>query len=131
MRDHRAHLSRTALIALGAALIAVGFVPSALTTSAVAYTITAVFLGAANAIIHSSLQGWATEITPEARATTVSFFVFSLFLGASAITFITSDLAAAANYPLIFTIGAGLGIFLLATTPLVHARWQKKHQRSA
>lgn len=79
MRRLVARFSRTWLIGIGGAVLFLSFVPSAFIPSPASFTFTGFFLGAANAIMHSSMQGWATDIAPEARATTVSLFVFSLF----------------------------------------------------
>lgn len=100
-----------------------GMGASAISATPVPLTITAVCIGLANAVLHSSVQGWATEVSPEARATTISFFVTSLFLGAAAGTFVTADLADAAQFGTIFSIGAvaGLGISVFAST--AHSRW--------
>ena len=45
--------------------------------------VAAVLLGLAWAAMHSSLQTWATEVLPEARATVVSLFAGSLFVGSA------------------------------------------------
>jgi hypothetical protein len=41
----------------------------------------AVFIGGGFAFMHSTLQTWATEVVPEARATVISFFAAALFAG--------------------------------------------------
>ena len=45
--------------------------------------VVAVLLGLAWAAMHSSLQTWATEVLPDARATVVSLFAGSLFVGSA------------------------------------------------
>ncbi|MGC0269094.1 MFS transporter [Glutamicibacter soli] len=124
MRRLVARFSRTWLIGIGGAVLFLSFVPSAFIPSPASFTFTGFFLGAANAIMHSSMQGWATDIAPEARATTVSLFVFSLFFGASTMTYLTADLAAAAGYAQIFGYGLWLGIALAIIATLAHARWR-------
>lgn len=118
--------SRTWLIGIGGIILTLSFAPSALWPSAVAYTVTAFLIGAANAIMHSSMQGWATEVAPQARATTVSFFVFALFFGASAATYLTANLAEQGNYTQIFAIGFWLSILLVAVATWLHAHWYAK-----
>ncbi|QRQ78073.1 MFS transporter [Glutamicibacter protophormiae] len=124
MRRLVARFSRTWLIGLGGAVLFLSFAPSAFSPSPASFTFTAFFLGAANAIMHSSMQGWATDIAPEARATTVSLFVFSLFFGASTLTYLTAGLAANADYAQIFGYGFWLGIALAVVATLAHARWR-------
>lgn len=119
-------LSRTWLIGIGGGTLSSGFALSGFAPSAVTFTLTAFCLGAANAVMHSSMQGWATDVAPTARATTVSFFVFSLFLGASAATYLTADLAESGYYSHIFTYGFWLSLGLVAVGTLAHARWLKE-----
>ena len=45
--------------------------------------VVAVLFGLAWAPMHSSLQTWATEVLPSARATVVSLFAGSLFAGSA------------------------------------------------
>ena len=127
MRRLVSKFSRSTLIGIGGAVLAASFVPSAFLFSPVSLTLTALLLGAANAIMHSSMQGWATEITPQARATTVSLFVFSLFLGASAITFVTAQLAAQAAYATIFGIGLAASLVLTIVATFAHASWRRRN----
>ena len=127
MRRLVSKFSRSTLIGIGGAVLAASFVPSAFFFSPVSLTLTALLLGAANAIMHSSMQGWATEITPQARATTVSLFVFSLFLGASAITFVTAQLAAQAAYATIFGIGLAASLVLTIVATFAHASWRRRN----
>lgn len=127
MRKLVARFSRTWLIGGGGLLLSVAFLPSALFPSPASYTVTAFFLGAANAIMHSSMQGWATDISPDARATTVSLFVFALFAGASVATYLTADLAQHAQYGQIFGIGLVLSFALVLLATGTHALWRRKN----
>ncbi|WP_077489436.1 MFS transporter [Sinomonas mesophila] len=63
---------RTHLMTIGGGILFLGLVASAVSPSPVALTATAVLIGASTAILHVSVQGWATEVAPAARATTVS-----------------------------------------------------------
>lgn len=125
MRSLVSRFSRTWLIGCGGLVLCGAFLPSAFWPSTASYTITALLLGATNAIMHSSMQGWATDIAPTARATTVSFFVFSLFVGASIATYLTAALAEQGHYAQIFGYGliASAALVILATT--THALWTK------
>ncbi|MFJ2619189.1 MFS transporter [Glutamicibacter sp. NPDC087344] len=127
MRRLVTRFTRTWLIGIGAAALSVGFLPSAFAPSPISYTLTAFALGAANAIMHSSMQGWATDIAPEARATTVSLFVFSLFLGASAATYLTADLAEQSQYAQIFAYGLWLSLILAVVATTTHRLWRKRN----
>jgi MFS family permease len=96
------------LIALGgtAAVLA----PTALTISqspAMA-VLGAALMGLAWTAMHSSLQTWATEVLPSERATVVSFFAGSLFVGSAVAAVLVAGLAEAGRYSLIFAIMAVL-----------------------
>ena len=131
MRRLVAHFSRSMLIFIGSLVLAVGFALSAFWYSVTALTLTAVLMGATNAIMHSSMQGWATDVAPTARATTVSFFVFSLFFGASVGTWVTAGLAESGQYAQIFHYGfyAALVLSLLAT--FAHELWHRRNLKDA
>ncbi|MEU1367719.1 MFS transporter [Streptomyces sp. NPDC005803] len=87
-----ARVGRTVMIALGSTTLFVAFLLASLSQGVVALTFTAVLIGTSNAFLHSSLQGWATDVAPAARATAVSVFVCSVFLGSSAATGLTAGL---------------------------------------
>lgn len=130
MRRLVARFSRTRLICCGGLVLCLAFLPSALLPSPAAFTATAFLLGASNAIMHSSMQGWATDVAPEARATTVSLFVFALFAGASAATYLTADLAQQGSYGQIFGYGLVLAIILVVWATGTHALWRRKNPAS-
>lgn len=130
MRRLVARFSRTWLIGAGGLVLCAAFLPSALAPSPASYTVTAFLLGATNAIMHSSMQGWATDISPDARATTVSLFVFALFAGASAATYLTADLAQHGGYGQIFGFGLAFSLLLVALATGTHALWCRRHPAS-
>lgn len=120
---HRA--GRTRLILVGGSLLALGHLSAWTFGTVPAYTVTAVALGLANAVIHVSLQGWATEVAPRARATSVALFAGSLFLGSSLFAFLTAELADAGRFPFVYALAlAGTTALTLAAAAL-HHRWQR------
>ena len=123
MRGLVHRFSRTQLIAGGGGVLIAAFVVSALWASPASFTATATLIGAANAILHSSMQGWATDVAPEARATTVSLFAGSLFLGASLGTFATAGLAETGSFGTIFAYGAVVSVVLTIAAARGHATW--------
>lgn len=68
----------------------------------------AALMGLAWTAMHSSLQTWATEVLPAERATVVSFFAGSLFVGSAIAAVLVAGLAEAGRYSLIFAISAVL-----------------------
>lgn len=127
MRRLVRHFSRTRLMALGGLVLVVAYLTSSLSQLPAALTATALLVGASNAMLHSSMQGWATDVAPRARATSVSLFAFSLFLGSSLGTFLTAGLADERRYGTIFSLGLIVSIVLVAAACWGHAVWKRKH----
>jgi predicted MFS family arabinose efflux permease len=120
--SRRQHPSR--LIALGgAAGIAACTVMTFSQVPAVAVLV-AVLLGLAWAGMHSSLQTWATEVLPEARATIVSLFAGSLFVGSAVAAVVVSGLAEAERYGVIFALAAAVLVPLSVAATWARARWR-------
>ncbi|MDP9988626.1 MFS family permease [Arthrobacter oryzae] len=125
------HFSLTRLMAIGGGILALGFVVSAVSQSPIALTITAVLIGVSNAILHVSMQGWATEVAPAARATTISFFACSLFLGSSLATFLTAPLADLGQFRIIFGLSLMVTVILSIAATWSHSRWRTNHKEPA
>jgi MFS family permease len=129
MRRLVQRLSRTRLMGLGGAVLLAGYAASSAAQNPATITATAVLVGASNAILHSSLQGWATEVAPAARATAVALFACALFLGSSVGTFLTAPLAGAGQYGAIFLLGLGATAVLIAVVTAGHAAWERRRAR--
>lgn len=125
MRRLVRRFTRTQLMLIGGAVVVVAYLTSALAQNPATLTITSVLIGATNAILHSSLQGWATEVAPAARATTVALFAGALFLGSSLGTFLTAGLANARHFGAIFAAGLAAAVVLTAVVTLGHRAWQR------
>jgi len=85
----------------------------------------AVLLGLAWASMHSSLQTWATEVLPAARATVVSAFAAALFLGSALAAVFTGGLAEAHHYAQIFGWATALAIPLGLFATVGRTRWTR------
>lgn len=83
-------------------------------------TVASVLLAASWAFTHSTMQKWATEVAPAARATVVSLFASSLFLGSSAWTALGAGYVAAGRFETYFALG--LGAVVTLTIPMIWAR---------
>jgi predicted MFS family arabinose efflux permease len=119
-----ARMSRTAVISIGSGAIVLAFLVASASQGVPALTITAVLIGLSNAFLHSSLLGWATELAPTARATTVSVFVCSVFLGSSAATGLTAGLTRHGYGP-VFAITCGAGVLLAVLAVGSHHLWAR------
>lgn len=127
MRHLVRRFSRTQLMLIGGGVLIVAFVASAFWQAAPTLTATALLVGVANAVLHSSVQGWATDVAPQARATSIAFFATSLFLGSSIATFLTADLAEHGRYDTIFMLGLVASIVLTVSVAAGHAAWRRRH----
>jgi MFS family permease len=113
------------LIALGATSAVAACLALSLSRSVPVAVAATVLLGLAWAALHSSLQTWATEVLPAARATVVSLFAGALFCGSALTAVAVAGLADAGRYSTIFLLAA------LGTAPFGsvaawgRARWQR------
>lgn len=96
------------LIALGGTAAVLAPTALAISQSSAMAGLGAALLGLAWTAMHSSLQTWATEVLPSERATVVSFFAGSLFVGSAIAAVLVAGLAEAGRYSLIFAITAVL-----------------------
>lgn len=111
------------LLALGSTLTAAGMLLAAVHLSVATALIATLSLGAGFGFVHSTLQLWATQVYPAARAVTISFFAAAVFTGGAAATLLASPLADEGRFSLLF-LGAALGALALAAlAPGLRARW--------
>lgn len=128
------HLSRRThparLIALGAFAALLASSVLAVSQVPVAALVVAGLLGLAWTAMHSSLQTWATEVLPAARAPVVSLFAGSLFVGSALSAVLFAGLVDAGRYSLVFTICAVLVVPLGVAATWGRARWQRPTRES-
>ena len=127
--SRRTHPAR--LIALGAAAALAACAVLTVSREPAVAVVVAVLLGLAWAAMHSSLQTWATEVAPDARAAVVSLFAGSLFVGSAAAAVVVADLAEAEKYSEIFLLAGLLTIPLGLGASWGRARWQVAHPETA
>lgn len=123
------HPSR--LIALGGAAALAGCLILAVSQEPVPGVVVAVLLGLAWAGMHSSLQTWATEVLPAARATVVSLFAGSLFVGSAVAAVLVADLAEADRYREIFLLAAAVTVPLTVLASWGRATWRRPDEEPA
>ena len=105
-------LGASALILIGASMLMLGYASGAVGPSLASVSAAAVLVGGGFAFMHSTLQTWATEVIPEARATVISLFAAALFAGSAVATIAAAPLAEAGSFNVLFALGA------LAAVPL-------------
>jgi len=121
--SRRLHTSQ--LIAIGALAALAACTVAAITRSPGMAVVVAVLLGLAWAAMHSSLQTWATEVLPAARATVVSLFAGSLFIGSAVAALVIAGPAEANRYGEVFMWAAALMIPLGLLATWGRARWRR------
>jgi predicted MFS family arabinose efflux permease len=127
--SRRTHPSR--LIALGAAAALAACAVLTVSREPGVAVVVSVLLGLAWAAMHSSLQTWATEVAPDARAAVVSLFAGSLFVGSAAAAVVVAGLAEAGRYSEIFLLAGLVTIPLGLGASWGRARWQVGHPETA
>jgi MFS family permease len=112
------------LIGIGGAAAVAGCATVALSRSAVVAALAAVLLGLAWASMHSSLQTWATQVLPGARATMVSLFAGALFAGSAVASAVVAGPAGADRFGAIFGWLAALAVPLAFVGARGRSRWR-------
>jgi predicted MFS family arabinose efflux permease len=95
-----------ALMLIGGAMLASGYAAGALDRHLAGAALAAVLVAGGFAFMHSTLQTWATEVLPEARATVVSFFAGAVFAGSGVATAVAAPLAEAGSFGPLFASAA-------------------------
>jgi predicted MFS family arabinose efflux permease len=112
------------LIALGAGSALLACLVLGWSQTAPVAVVVAVLLGLAWTAMHSTLQTWATEVAPQARAVVVSFFAGSLFIGSAVAAVAVAGLAGDGRYGTVFLIAAALTVPLGVVATWGRARWR-------
>ena len=99
-----------ASILLGGALLSAGYATGALSQGFSGIAASAFLVGGGFAFMHPTLQNWATEVVPEARATVISLFAAALFVGSGLATVLAAPLAESGAFPLLFGLAALTGL---------------------
>jgi predicted MFS family arabinose efflux permease len=117
------HPARLILLGAGFAALATGLL--AISQEPVVAVVAAVLLGLAWPAMHSSLQTWATEVLPGARAVVVSLFAASLFVGSAIGAIVVADLADAGRFALVYAGYAALAVPLGIGAWAARKRWHR------
>jgi predicted MFS family arabinose efflux permease len=76
--------------------------------------------------MHSTLQTWATEVAPEARAVLISLFAAALFTGSGLATSAAAPLAERGSFGLLFALAALTALPLGLFGGLARRRYDQK-----
>jgi predicted MFS family arabinose efflux permease len=119
-------LGKGALISFGGTLLALGYATGALSQDLLSISLAACFVGGGFAFMHSTLQTWATEVAPEARATVISFFAAALFVGSGLATTAAAPLAEESAFGTLFALAALVALPLGLIGGLARHRYARK-----
>jgi predicted MFS family arabinose efflux permease len=114
------------LIFVGGVLLAAGYAAGVADQGLVGISFAAFFVGGGFAFMHSTLQTWATEVVPEARATVISFFAAALFVGSGLVANAAAPLAERGAFDLIFALAALVALPLGVLGGLARRRYARK-----
>ena len=121
-------LGASALILIGAGMLALGYASGAVEQSLASVSAAAIFVGGGFAFMHSTLQTWATEVVPEARATVISLFAAALFAGSGVSAMAAAPLAEAGSFGLLFALAALVAIPLGLFAGLARRRYSGRRR---
>ena len=114
------------LILAGGILLAAGYAAGALSQGFTGIAFSAFLVGGGFAFMHPTLQNWATEVAPGARATVISFFAAALFVGSGISTTLAAPLAEVGRFPLLFALAAATAIPLGLAAALARRRYASR-----
>jgi predicted MFS family arabinose efflux permease len=116
-------LGASALILIGAGMLLLGYASGAVGQSLASVSVAAILVGGGFAFMHSTLQTWATDVVPEARATVISLFAAALFAGSGVATMAAAPLAQAGSFDLLFALAALVAVPLGLVAGLARHRY--------
>lgn len=93
-------------LAGGSAGLVAAYAAVAINRSGPTVALSALLLGAGMATLHSTMQTWATELVPDARAVMVSLFACVLFVGSAVAAAAGAPLVGQGRWGLLFGLGA-------------------------
>jgi predicted MFS family arabinose efflux permease len=112
------------LIVLGGVAAVAGCLVAAGSRAAPVAAVVAVLLGIAWTAMHSTLQTWATQVLPGARATTVSLFAGALFAGSAVAAAVLAGPAGRGDFGAVFLWTAVVAVPLTLVAAGGRAGWQ-------
>jgi predicted MFS family arabinose efflux permease len=123
-------LGASALILIGAGMLMLGYASGAVGQSLASVSAAAILVGGGFAFMHSTLQTWATEVMPEARATMISLFAAALFAGSGVATMAAAPLAEAGSFDVLFALAAVVAVPLGLFAGLARHRYSGNRRQS-
>lgn len=118
-------VSPAGLAAIGGGFMVAAWIGPAITVNLGTVLGAGIGLGGAWAFLHSTLQAWATQVVPQARASAVALFAAVLFLGSAAGTALAAPLADAGLFRELFRAALLLAVPLVLAAALARRRYAR------
>ncbi len=115
-----------ALAAIGGGFLIVAWAAPSVAVNPATVLVAGAGLGGAWAFLHSTLQTWATQVTPQARAAAVALFATVLFLGSSAGTALAAPLADAGEFDELFRAALAVSVPLVVAAVWARRRYGRR-----
>jgi predicted MFS family arabinose efflux permease len=109
---------------VGAVALAAGLAVATVSRGWVGLSLATACIGAGFAFTNSSLQVWATEVAPGARAMAVSLYTTVGWVGGALATAAAAPLADDGRFATLFGSACALAVVFAACAPLARWRWQ-------
>ncbi len=119
-------LPAAGLAAVGGVFLVTAWAVPTVAVNHATVIVAGLLLGGSWAFLHTTLQGWATEVVPEERATAVALFAAFLFLGSSAGTAAAGPLAEAGAFGLLFAVALVVSVPLALAAALTRSRYARR-----
>jgi MFS transporter, YNFM family, putative membrane transport protein len=116
-------LAPARLILVGGSLAVLAYVVLTVSHAAVPVVAGSVLLGAGWAFMHSTLQTWATDMAPDARATAVSLFATMLFTGSAVGAALFGPMVDAGDFRQVFVITLVVAVPLTVVATIGRRRY--------
>jgi YNFM family putative membrane transporter len=114
------------LILIGGVLAVTAYVLLTVNHGMVPVILGAILLGAGWAFMHSTMQTWATDVAPAARATAVSLFATMLFTGSAVGAAIAGPWVADGRFRLLFAVALVVSVPLALVATLGRRRYASR-----
>jgi MFS family permease len=123
-RSKVSHPANLILVGGGAATVA--YLLLTIDHRAVPVVVATVLIGAGWAFMHSTMQTWATDMAPAARATAVSLFAAALFTGSAISTAVLGPLVDGGRFQLAFLLSLAVAAPLTVIATIGRRRYRTR-----
>jgi len=114
------------LILIGGSAATAAYLLLSIDHRAVAVVVATVLIGAGWAFMHSTMQTWATDMAPNARATAVSLFAAALFTGSAISTAVLGPLVDGGRFQLAFLLSLSVAAPLTVVATIGRRRYRTR-----